>query len=984
MFPSRPPGPSGPGGSCKFTVVETCDRIKEEFTCIQQQNHSLQLEREKLLSERSDMQRICVMYYEMANGLNLEMHRQMEIAKRLSAILTQVLPFLSQEHQSQVLSAIERAKQVTMQELNSVLAAQIEDVKSSKFFNGNNMGLPLEQFEAYKQLSVIGGANPGVSGLHASNLTSNHSAGSTSSSTPGSLQSGSANAQTSSLLPSLSPSGNPSVSAALLNGLMSAAGAGSVGPGALMLQSSGSRISPLGREAEKLMSNEDKQRAAAAAAAAAAAGSFLLSNRSSGNGPCLVPPPPNPITGLLGGCGEFPGFPGTFPISAGLGGGDIGRSPSSLPPISQQPCRGSSTDDAGGRSSNSGGIQLGSNFAGLPHSSLSALTNPLLLPPPMTPTPGGNLGLSSSTPTSASVMDEKRRKLNEPKEGGHENGNWRMNDDMRTIPERGSNLGGTGRRSGSSRQPLNLSPQLSSGHNTTYPTTSSAPAVGTANANSGRPSQASEVPASTRWKQSSKNVQSGPGAYSFIVLPNGQTRPCALASAPGATTAQGLPRRLQHLASLPHGDVVCAVTLGPCPVGRASSLASADTCIGSRNAGSDTDSVTVGSPGSNHTTSIPAHFAYTGARGSVKLWDLASISANSGTAPLANRDITPLATFDCLCYDSYVRSIKLFPDVSGLIVGGESNALTVWDLNGPGRRKAELTFEAPACYALALSLDGKLAYSCCSDGQVAVWDIHNQSIVHQFHGHVDGTSCVEITGDGNRLWTGGLDHKVRCWDIRGNPSRDVCHIEFKSQVFSLGLSSHMAPTRRQAESVSPVSVDGESTSSGGAGAGGGTRDTVSPQSFVSGSNKSLSIESWLAVGLESSEVEVLAIGPDGPPVSAFPVNYNVPREESGSGSGNPSPISHHTGSNQPQHFRLTHHESCVLALRFAHHADWFLTTGKDHQVNAWRTPYGACLLETKEAASVLTCDISLDDKFVVTGSGDKRANLYEVIFTSQR
>ncbi|CAH8541959.1 unnamed protein product [Heterobilharzia americana] len=133
MFPSRPPVPSGPGGSCKFTVVETCDRIKEEFTCMQQQNHSLQLEREKILNERSDMQRICVMYYEMANGLNLEMHRQMEIAKRLSAILTQVLPFLSQEHQSQVLSAIERAKQVTMQELNSVLAAQIEDVKSSSF-----------------------------------------------------------------------------------------------------------------------------------------------------------------------------------------------------------------------------------------------------------------------------------------------------------------------------------------------------------------------------------------------------------------------------------------------------------------------------------------------------------------------------------------------------------------------------------------------------------------------------------------------------------------------------------------------------------------------------------------------------------------------------------------------------------------------------------------------------------------------------------
>lgn len=49
------------------------------------------------MSERVDMQRICVVYYEMANGLNLEMHRQMEISKRLNAILNQVIPFLASE-----------------------------------------------------------------------------------------------------------------------------------------------------------------------------------------------------------------------------------------------------------------------------------------------------------------------------------------------------------------------------------------------------------------------------------------------------------------------------------------------------------------------------------------------------------------------------------------------------------------------------------------------------------------------------------------------------------------------------------------------------------------------------------------------------------------------------------------------------------------------------------------------------------------------
>jgi WD40 repeat protein len=36
--------------------------------------------------------------------------------------------------------------------------------------------------------------------------------------------------------------------------------------------------------------------------------------------------------------------------------------------------------------------------------------------------------------------------------------------------------------------------------------------------------------------------------------------------------------------------------------------------------------------------------------------------------------------------------------------------------------------------------------------------------------------------------------------------------------------------------------------------------------------------------------------------------------------------------------------------------------------------------QSKESSSVLSCDISTDDKYIVTGSGDKKATLYEVIF----
>lgn len=49
---------------------------------------------------------------------------QTEIAKRLNAIIAQVLPFLAQEHQQQVATAVERAKQVTMTELNAIIGVR--------------------------------------------------------------------------------------------------------------------------------------------------------------------------------------------------------------------------------------------------------------------------------------------------------------------------------------------------------------------------------------------------------------------------------------------------------------------------------------------------------------------------------------------------------------------------------------------------------------------------------------------------------------------------------------------------------------------------------------------------------------------------------------------------------------------------------------------------------------------------------------------
>ncbi|KAA8589961.1 hypothetical protein FQN60_013326, partial [Etheostoma spectabile] len=97
---------------------------------------------------------------------------------------------------------------------------------------------------------------------------------------------------------------------------------------------------------------------------------------------------------------------------------------------------------------------------------------------------------------------------------------------------------------------------------------------------------------------------------------------------------------------------------------------------------------------------------------------------------------------------------------------------------------------------------------------------------------------------------------------------------------------------------------------------------------------------WLAVGMESSNVEVLHVS-------------------------------------KPDKYQLHLHESCVLSLKFAYCGKWFVSTGKDNLLNAWRTPYGASIFQSKESSSVLSCDVSPDDKYIVTGSGDKKATVYE-------
>ncbi|XP_070063660.1 protein groucho isoform X4 [Drosophila virilis] len=712
MYPApvRHPAAGGPPpqGPIKFTIADTLERIKEEFNFLQAQYHSIKLECEKLANEKTEMQRHYVMYYEMSYGLNVEMHKQTEIAKRLNTLINQLLPFLQADHQQQVLQAVERAKQVTMQELNLIIGQHqqqhgihqlLQQIHAQQVPGGPPQ--PMGALNPFGALGATMGLPHGPQGL--------------------------LKAPPDHQRPDIKPMGleGPAGAEERLRNSVSPAD-----------REKYRTRSPLDIENDSKRRKDEKLQESHSPRPNGEHVSMEVRDRESLNGERLDKP---------GGSGIKQERP---PSRSGS------SSSRSTPSLKTKDMDKPGTPGAKAR----------------------------------TPTPNAAAPSQGANP-------KQMMQQGGPPPAGYPASPYQRPADPYQRPPSDPAYG---------RPPLPYDPHA-------HVRTNGIP----------HPSA----------------LTGGKPAYSFHMNGEGSLQPVPFP--PDALVGVGIPRHARQINTLSHGEVVCAVTI-----------------------------------------SNPTKYVYTGGKGCVKVWDISQPGNKN-----------PVSQLDCLQRDNYIRSVKLLPDGRTLIVGGEASNLSIWDLASPTPRiKAELTSAAPACYALAISPDSKVCFSCCSDGNIAVWDLHNEILVRQFQGHTDGASCIDISPDGSRLWTGGLDNTVRSWDLR--EGRQLQQHDFSSQIFSLGY----CPTG-----------------------------------------------DWLAVGMENSHVEVLH-------------------------------------ASKPDKYQLHLHESCVLSLRFATCGKWFVSTGKDNLLNAWRTPYGASIFQSKETSSVLSCDISTDDKYIVTGSGDKKATVYEVIY----
>ncbi|KAJ3040528.1 hypothetical protein HK097_002543 [Rhizophlyctis rosea] len=74
------------------------------------------------------------------------------------------------------------------------------------------------------------------------------------------------------------------------------------------------------------------------------------------------------------------------------------------------------------------------------------------------------------------------------------------------------------------------------------------------------------------------------------------------------------------------------------------------------------------------------------------------------------------------------------------------------------------------------------------------------------------------------------------------------------------------------------------------------------------------------------------------------------------------------------------HDYCVLSMKWSPTGGWMVTTGKDRKWVVWRGKDMGTVFQQQETSSILCTDVSACGGYVLTGSGDKFASLYQLLY----
>jgi WD40 repeat protein/serine/threonine protein kinase len=161
------------------------------------------------------------------------------------------------------------------------------------------------------------------------------------------------------------------------------------------------------------------------------------------------------------------------------------------------------------------------------------------------------------------------------------------------------------------------------------------------------------------------------------------------------------------------------------------------------------------------------------ADGTLKLWDISSGHY--------------LRSFDG--HKGGVNDVLAMPDGLRVASAGNDNTIRVWET---ATLRCLQTFRGHAGFVNSISISpkGDRILSGGSDKNVILWDAPTTGIVRTFIGHIDAVLSVELSADGNYAVSAGVDKTVKLWET----STGRCLRTFEGHtesVTSVGMSLDM-------------------------------------------------------------------------------------------------------------------------------------------------------------------------------------------------